>query len=267
MDHVSGINYKQEYTDVYKELIIPPDDRGEPAMEINYLHIWPRDEFILIALPNKNHSFTATLFMPKKRFSAIKDENDVIKFFNCHFHDVIPLIGKEKLAADYFRNNTNGFKSIKCDPHYIEEGALLMGDAAHAMVPFYGQGMNTGFEDCFIFSNLLQQYGNDLYKAAKQYNEERRKDTYAICDLALENYTKLRTHVNSKFYNIERKVDGLLHWLFPRSFIPLYSMVAFSTIPYSTVVKRNKKQRQIVQKSFIVMFITLLLLIIAVYIN
>ena len=261
MDHVSGVNYSQRYIDApYKQLSIPPNDKGEHALERNYLHIWPRGEFVLIALPNPDYSFTATLFMPKEKFKAIDDQDKFLAFFNDHFHDAIPLIGKKNLVADYFANSESNFKSIKCDTLYAEEGVLLMGDAAHAMVPFYGQGMNTGFEDCLIFSELLQQHGKDLHKAASQYAKERCKDTHAICDLALENYIKLRSRVNSRFYHLERKFEEILYWLFPDDFKPQYSMVAFTRIPYSTVVAIDARQKKIVKYGPIVFIISLYLL-------
>lgn len=134
-----------------------------------------------------------------------------------------------------------------------------MGDAAHAMVPFYGQGMNTGFEDCLIFSELLQQHGKDLHKAASQYAEERCKDTHAIVDLALENYIKLCSGVNSTWYHLERKFEEVLYWLFPNDFKPQYSMVAFTRIPYSTVVAIDAKQKKIVK------YVPLLILVLSFY--
>ena len=259
MDHFSGVNYTQHYIDApYKQLNIPPNDNGEHALECNYLHVWPRGEFVLIALPNLDYSFTATLFMPKEKFKAIDDQDKLLTFFNDYFPDAVPLIGEERLVADYLENRERNFKSIKCDTLYTE-GVLLMGDAAHAMVPFYGQGMNTGFEDCLIFSELLQQHGKNLHKAVSQYAEERCKDTHVIVDLALENYIKLRSRVNSSWYHLERKFEEVLYWLFPNDFKPQYSMVAFTRIPYSTVVAIDARRKRIVKYG------PLLILIISFY--
>lgn len=247
MDRHSGLDYSQEYTEhAYKELTIPADN-DEYTMKHNYLHIWPRNEFMLIALPNPDCTFTATLFMPRTMFAAIKSQNDLLQFFQQYFPDVIPKIGQSKLVEDYFKNAVGKFVSVKCYPHYIEEGVLLLGDAAHAMVPFYGQGMNAGFEDCLVFSQLLKQHEGDLHKAARQYSADRYKDTHAICDLALYNYTEMRSHVNSRLFLLRRRLDRWLFWLFPQYFIPLYSMVTFSRIPYNTVVQRAARQDRMVQ--------------------
>lgn len=252
MDRHSGLNYSQDYTQhAYKELIIPPNKNGEYAMKPNYLHIWPRQEFMLIALPNPDQSFTATLFMPKTRFAAINDQDELLRFFQHHFPDVIPRIGQQRLVEDYFKNVVGKFVSVKCHPHYTE-GALLLGDAAHAMVPFYGQGMNAGFEDCLVFSELLKKHGGDLDKAASQYSTERYKDSHAICDLALYNYIEMRSHVSSRLFLLRRRLDRLLFWLFPRYFIPLYSMVTFSRIPYSTVIEQAARQDRMVQRGLTV---------------
>ena len=256
MDRYSGLKYSQDYTEhAYKELTIPADNDGY-IMEPNYLHIWPRHEFMLIALPNPDGTFTITLFMPRTIFAAIKNQDDLLRFFQQHFPDLIPKIGQAKLVEDYFINAVGKFVSVKCYPHYIEEGALLQGDAAHAMVPFYGQGMNAGFEDCLVFSQLLKQHGGDLYKASSQYSTGRYKDAHAICDLALYNYTEMRSHVSSGLFLLRRRLDRWLYWLFPQCFIPLYSMVAFSRIPYSMVVQQAAWQDRMVQYG--VMFVSVL---------
>ena len=256
MDHYSGLDYSQTYIEhAYKELTIPAHN-DDYAMEPNYLHIWPRHEFMLLALPNPDCSFTVTLFMPKNMFAAIKDKDDLLRFFQQHFPDVIPMIGQQKLVEDYFKNILGKLLSVKCYPYYIEEGAVLLGDAAHAMVPFYGQGMNTGFEDCLVFSQLLKQHNGDLNKAANQYSMDRHKDAYAICDLALDNYVVIRSQVSSKLFRLRRRLDHWLYWLFPRHFIPLYSMVAFSRIPYNTAKEQAAMQDRMVQRG--VLFVSLL---------
>jgi len=249
MDRQSGLNYNQEYIPHdYKELTIPADPKtGKYALDKNHLHIWPRHEFMLIALPNLDQSFTVTLFMPREIFAGIKNSGNIVQFFKQHFPDVIPVIGQERLIKDFLTNETGKLVSLKCWPHYIEEGSLILGDAAHAMVPFYGQGMNAGFEDCLVFSELLQQNG-DLHKAGRLYSEIRYKDSYAICDLAMYNYIEMRSHVNSPVFRLRRRLDRFLHWLFPRDYVPLYTMVSFTRIPYSKVVERAAKQDILVRR-------------------
>jgi len=248
MDHHSGLNYSQEVIPIdYNELTIPADpNTNDYALAKNYLHIWPRQSFMLIALPNCDHSFTANLFMPRETFANIKNSEDILQFFQEHFSDIIPKIGRERLVKEFFTIVTGKLMSLKCWPHYIEEGALLLGDAAHVMVPFYGQGMNAGFEDCLVFSELLQQFG-DLHKAARLYSEKRYKDSYAICDLSMYNYLEMRSHVVNPMFLLRRQFDQYLHWLFPRNYIPLYAMVSFTRIPYSQVVQRAAKQDKLVQ--------------------
>jgi len=249
MDRQSGLNYTQEIiSHAYKELTIPADpNTNDFALAENYLHIWPRHTFMLIALANPDQSFTANLFMHKEMFTDLKNSDDVLQFFQKHFPDIIPKIGRERLVKNFLMNKTGQMMSVKCWPHYIKEGALLLGDAAHAMVPFYGQGMNAGFEDCLLFSELLQQNG-DLHIAARLYSEERYKDSYAICDLSMYNYHEMRSHVSNPKFLLRRQLDRYLQWLFPRHFIPLYTMVSFTRIRYSKVVEQAVKQDELVKR-------------------
>ena len=241
------LNYHQEYIDHgYKELSMPPNTIGEYSMAPNYLHIWPRENFMMIALPNSDHSFTLTLFMPYELFSAIETEEDLLAFFMKQFSDSIDKIGVERLVHDYFNNPVGQLVSVKCYPHFMAESVLIIGDAAHAVVPFYGQGMNAGFEDCLIYYELLNQENNNLVKAATLYSASHWRDSHAIADLSLYNYNEMRSHVNSQLFLIRKKVDNVLHMLFPRIFVPLYTMVAFTRMPYHTVVRNNYIQQKVV---------------------
>ena len=243
------LNYSQEYiTHGYKELTMPPNKAGGYTLSPNYLHIWPRHEFMMIALPNKDCSFTVTLFMPFDKFDSIETEEDLLGFFMNHFPDAVTHIGRELLVGEYFRNSTGSLISVKCRPHCMNS-TLILGDAAHAVVPFYGQGTNAGFEDCLVYYNYLESFDNNLAKAAAQYNETRWKDAHTIADLSIHNYQVMRSNVTSRFFLFRKYIDNALNWMFPRSFVPLYSMVAFSRIPYHEVEERSSRQRRLVSYS------------------
>lgn len=240
------LDYSQEYIEHgYKELTMPAQD-GEFAMNENYLHIWPRREFMMIALPNQDRSFTLTLFMPFKIFESIDTVEGLLAFFMKNFHDSVTKIGVNKLAHDFFNNPTGSLISVKCQPHFMADSVVILGDAAHAVVPFYGQGMNAGFEDCLLFSECLSKNDDNLVLAANQYADTHWRDCHAIADLSMHNYTEMRLHVSSPFFLFRKHVDNFLHFLFPNWFVPLYSMVAFSRTPYHEVVVRNHRQRKVV---------------------
>ena len=241
------LDYTQAYIEHgYKELTMPPADDGQFAMDEKCLHIWPRGEFMMIALPNQDCTFTLTLFMPFSVFRSIDTEEDLLAFFVKHFPDSVPKIGANKLVRDYFRNPTGSMIYVKCKPHFMADSMLILGDAAHAVVPFYGQGMNAGFQDCLLFYQQLVQTGDNLVKAAGLYSETHWRDCHTIADLSLYNYLEMRSHTTSSSYLLRRLVDNLLHRLFPQAFIPLYTMVSFSDIPYSEVVARHRSQRRLV---------------------
>ncbi|XP_069090608.1 kynurenine 3-monooxygenase isoform X2 [Pleurodeles waltl] len=181
-------SYSQEYIPHgYKELTIPPKD-GEFAMKPNYLHIWPRNTFMMIALPNLDKSFTCTLFMPFENFEQLTTGDEVLEFFKTYFPDSIQFIGEQALKRDYFLLPPQALISVKCSSFHIGTKCVLMGDSAHAMVPFYGQGMNAGFEDCLLFSELMDQYQNDIKVCLPEFSRLRVPDAHAISDLAMYNY-------------------------------------------------------------------------------
>ena len=248
------LNYSQEYIEHgYKELTLPPSAYGEFQIAANYLHIWPRNEFMMIALPNQDRSFTLTLFMPLKVFDSIETEEELLAFFMKHFPDSVEKIGVQRLVQDFFANPTCRLISVKCTPHFMADSTVILGDAAHAIVPFYGQGMNAGFEDCLVFYEFLTQFKNDIKEAASAYSNSHWKDCHAIANLSMYNYLEMRSHVNSYTFLLRKKLDNFLHAIFPSFFIPLYSMVAFSRIPYHTVVERSRRQRKLVNWSLAVL--------------
>ena len=244
------LDYSQVYIEHgYKELSMPPTAEGEYAMPVNYLHIWPCHEFMMIALPNPDCSFTLTLFMPFKVFKTIETEEDLLAFFMKHFPDSIDKIGPEQLVKEFFQNPTGSMISVKCFPYYLDSRTLILGDAAHAVVPFYGQGMNAGMEDCLVFDECLSDVGGkDLHTSAQKYSDIRWKDGHAIADLSMYNYTEMRSHVTSRSFLLRKYVDNFLHLLFPHSFIPLYTMVAFTRLPYHLIIERDRRQKALVSR-------------------
>uniref|UniRef100_A0A667ZSZ6 Kynurenine 3-monooxygenase n=1 Tax=Myripristis murdjan TaxID=586833 RepID=A0A667ZSZ6_9TELE len=233
----SRFNYSQTYIPHgYLELTIPPRN-GEFAMKPNYLHIWPRNTFMMIALPNMDRTFTLTLFMPFDDFEKITMGDELMSFFQKYFPDSIPLIGVEALKRDFFRMPAQAMVSVKCSPYHIGSSCVLMGDAAHAVVPFYGQGMNAGFEDCLVFDEIMEQFNEDFSAVLPEYSRVRVPDDHAIADLAMYNYIEMRAHVNSKWFLFRKYIDNILHFFMPKTIIPLYTMVTFTRIRYHEAVK------------------------------
>ncbi|KAF8924678.1 kynurenine 3-monooxygenase, mitochondrial precursor [Haplosporangium bisporale] len=220
-------------------------------MDPEHLHIWPRHKFMMIALPNPDKSFTVTLFMPFANFEMIHNEQDLLKFFEEYFTDAVTLMGKDLLIKEYFKNPKGSLVMIRANPYHYKDRCIILGDAAHSMVPFYGQGMNCGFEDVRILDGLLSEFNvkathdegdNSLEKALQAYTDRRAKDLKAICELALYNYTEMRHGVTSPVYLMRKKVESWLHLLVPTKVIPLYTMVSFSNRPYSEAYARHHSQ-------------------------
>merc|ERR1719468_1463138 len=190
-------NYSQTYIPhAYMELCMP-EINGDFAMPPNYLHIWPRGQFMMIGLPNQDKTFTLTLFMPTSTFESITDRESLLQFFRENFRDSINLIGKEKLISDYFSNKALPLVSVKCNPYNVSGKAVIMGDAAHAMVPFYGQGMNCGMEDCLVLEDALERHRDNLENSLDEFSKNRNPDAEAMCDLALYNsvtFSRMRYH-------------------------------------------------------------------------
>uniref|UniRef100_A0A8D0KU34 Kynurenine 3-monooxygenase n=1 Tax=Strix occidentalis caurina TaxID=311401 RepID=A0A8D0KU34_STROC len=246
-------NYSHEYIPHgYMELTIPPKD-GDFAMEPNYLHIWPRNTFMMIALPNMDKSFTCTLFMPFEEFEKLTTGEQVLSFFQTYFPDAIPLIGERELKHDYFLLPAQAMISVKCSSYHLASQCVLMGDAAHAVVPFYGQGMNAGFEDCLVFDELMDQFHNDLGVCLPEFSRLRVPDDHAISDLAMYNYVEMREHVNSMWFIFRKHVDNFLHTLMPSTIVPLYTMVTFTRIRYHEALQRWKWQKKIINRGLFVM--------------
>lgn len=240
-------DYQQDYIDHgYKELHIPPGVDGSFQLEKNYLHIWPRESFMMIALPNPDGSFTCTLFFPFEgtpSFDTVKTKQDVEKFFSEIFPDAKALM--PELLQDFENNPTSSLVTIKCYP-WVRNKTLLIGDAAHGIVPFYGQGMNAGFEDCRILNDLLNKHNDNWDIVLPEFQKERKPDTDAIADLALDNFIEMRDLVADADFLLRKKIEGKLYELYPDKWIPLYPMVTFmDTMRYSDALRIGRKQKQI----------------------
>lgn len=229
----------------YKELSIPPGENGEFQIEKEALHIWPRGGYMLIALPNPDGSFTLTLFMPctgPNSFDEIDTEARLIQFFEENFPDVLPLISN--LTQEFFDNPTGSLATIRCAPWYFKDKALVLGDAAHAIVPFHGQGMNCGFEDCHTFNQLMDNV-SDWESFFREVAEARKPNADAIADLALDNYIEMRDSVRDPGYLLRKQIAFQLEQWFPDKFSPRYSMVMFHRIPYAQAKHLGEIHKQL----------------------
>jgi kynurenine 3-monooxygenase len=248
-EKIERFNYSQSYLDHgYKELTIPPAANGDFAMDPNALHIWPRGQFMLIALPNLDRSFTCTLFFPFEgnlSFQELTSKEKVLDFFEKTFPDAVPLM--PTLTEDFFMNPTSSLVTIKCSP-WVNNKCMLIGDAAHAIVPFYGQGMNAGFEDCLVLNDLLDQLNDDWNYVLPEYQKSRKPNGDAIADLAIQNFIEMRDLVADPKFLLRKKIEAKLYDLFPDKWVPLYSMVTFSNIPYSTAKSIGMKQTIFMEK-------------------
>ena len=242
-------NTEMQYIDIehsYKELTILPDN-NEYQLEPNSLHIWPRRDMMIIALPNTDKSFTCTLFMKSKgenSFESFNTKKSLISFFETNFSDLLPLI--HNLESDYFTHPIGKLIGVKTPDWYFANKALIIGDAAHATVPFYGQGMNAAFEDCYVLSNIINSNLNSSWEDIfKYYVKSRKNDADTVLKLSMENYEVMRNDVLDNQFLRKQQLAFLLNEQFPNQFIPIYTMVSFTTIPYATALKRSKIQDMI----------------------
>ncbi|CAE6504132.1 unnamed protein product [Rhizoctonia solani] len=284
----------------YFELSIPPGRGldGEPTflLDPNHLHIWPRHSFMLIALPNKDRSFTCTLFAPTKDLDQLDTTDKFVAWFEVHFRDALEHIGRDRLIASFERNPRNSLICVKANPYHYKDRVIIIGDAAHAMTPFYGQGLNCGLEDVRVLMNMLLSFGvsstvsateapnedKQLSQALAYYSEHRHQDLVAICDLAIGNYVELRHSVTTPIYRLRKWIDGTLaafteavSWqnlvpilaqtTFPvdtaKGWIPLYTMVTFRPdISYSIAQRKAQEQAKLITKVGILMIVLVVLL-------
>lgn len=267
MQQIPLFEFSQKYIEHgYLELSIP-SERGD-RMTPNHLHIWPRGQFMMIALPNQDLSWTVTLFMPFLIFGQLSTKEKVLEFFRETFPDSISLIGENELFEMFSEHKPSTLVSIKCKPYHVGSKFLIIGDAAHAMVPFYGQGnltdwlfkfkfllsildffifsgMNAGFEDCSLLNKLLDENEGNIGESIKKFSEFRVESAQAICDLALYNYEEMRNLVTKPTYRMRRILDNVLFRLFPDKWIPLYNSISFSHIDYLKCLENRKWQNNV----------------------
>jgi kynurenine 3-monooxygenase len=247
MLQIKRFNFSQQYLDYgYKELTIPHAKGGAHALDRNALHIWPRGNYMLIALPNIDGTFASILFLPfagPDSFGQLTTRSAVVEFFGSQFLDAARLM--PDLAENFFANPTGSMVTIKCSPWHVAQRLLLLGDAAHAIVPFFGQGINCGFEDCTCLLDLIDRHGTDWSQVFLKFEEARKVNTDAIADLAVENFVEMRDRVADPRFLFRKKVELALEAKYPLLFVPKYAMVTFHRIPYAIALKRGITQDQI----------------------
>lgn len=250
MQKTDRFNYQQFYLDHgYKELFIPAGKNNSYLLDKNALHIWPRGEYMLIALANEDGSFTCTLFFPFEgatSFQSIDNKEKLFEFFKSTFADALELM--PTLEQDYFGNPTSSLVTVKCSPWNLADKVLLMGDSSHAIVPFYGQGMNSGFEDVSIFDEIFENNQRNWVLSFKEFSKTRKKDADAIADLALQNFIEMRDLVADEMFLLRKKIEKKIYAKHPKKWMPLYSQVTFSHIPYSEALKKGKEQEKIMDE-------------------
>lgn len=237
-------NFSQSFLEHgYKELEIPPGPNGTHLIEKNALHIWPRDQFMIIALPNLDGSFTVTMFHPYEGEEGLNNLNDKPKveaFFKKYFAHLIPFM--PNYLDDFFNNPTGTLGTIKCNPWQAYGKTVVMGDAAHAIVPFYGQGMNASFEDVRVFDEMIDQYNGNWSQILPAFQEERVENANAIADLALDNFYEMQDKVNDPVFIKKRNLERILEQTYP-DYYSKYSMVTFKpTLPYAKAMELGRKQ-------------------------
>ena len=235
----------------YKELEIPADINGNHIISKEHLHIWPRGDYMLIALPNMDGSFTVTLFLSYSEglynFDNLVTEEKIIEFFKKDFPDALSLI--PDVLKEFENNPTGKLGTIKCYPWSYKGNTLLLGDSSHAIVPFYGQGMNASFEDVYVFDNVLNQFEGDWLTVFSEFQKQRKIDTDAIADLAIDNYYEMRDHVANPLFKEKRIVEMNLEKYFPTEYFSKYSLVTFNEyIGYHEAMTKGRAQDKVLLK-------------------
>jgi kynurenine 3-monooxygenase len=242
-----GFTFGQDYLDAeYKELTIPARASGDFALDPDALHIWPRGDSMMIALPNLDRSFTCTLFWPHERFAALETDAQIRDHFARHYPDAAPLM--PELIDDYRNNPSGSLVTITCHP-WVHRGdratVALVGDAAHAIVPFFGQGANCALEDCVEIDRCLDESGDDWARALSSYEPRRKANCDAIAEMALENFVEMRDRVNSRVFRTKTATAHALERALPGHYVSRYELVSFTTIPYAEIPDRMRRQNRV----------------------
>ncbi|WP_420602495.1 FAD-dependent oxidoreductase [Flagellimonas sp.] len=249
MQRRSRFDYSQDFIDVgYKELTIPPNEDGTHKLDKNSFHIWPRGRFMLIAMPNIDGSFTCTLFLPfegEVSFESITTEEEAKGFFKTYFPNVRKEI--ENLTEDFFKNPTSAMVTMKCYPWTYWNKVALVGDSAHAIVPFYGQGMNAGFEDIYVLNELIKKHGDDWDVIFDKYQKQRKPNADAIAELSYRNFIEMSSKTADPLFLLQKKIEKWFAAKHPNKWIPVYSRVTFSERPYAEALAIGDRQEKIMQ--------------------
>lgn len=250
MQRQSMFDYSQEFLPIgYKELNIPANADGSHKLDKNSFHIWPRGEYMLIALPNLDGSFTCTLFMPfegQNSFESLTDKKEVEAFFEKNLPDTIDVI--PKLTEDFFKNPTSTLVTMKCYPWTYEDKIALIGDACHAIVPFYGQGMNAGFEDISVLNEMIAKYGDNWKTIFQEYQKSRKPNADAIAELSYRNFVEMSSKTADEKFLLQKKIEKAFSDKHPDKWIPLYSRVTFSDRPYAEALAIGDYQNSIMEQ-------------------
>jgi len=250
MQRQNRFDYSQYFLNIgYKELTIPANADGSHKIDSNSFHIWPRGEFMLIALSNDDGSFTCTLFMPfegENSFEKIDTEEKLTVFFNEYFSDTKDLI--PNLQHDYFTNPTSSLVTMQCYPWTYKDKVALIGDSAHAIVPFYGQGMNAGFEDITALSDLLDKFPDDIQTVFEKYQEIRKPNADAIAELSYRNFIEMSTKTADADFLLQKKIEAWFTKLHPEKWLPLYDRVTFSLNPYEDALAIGDSQKMVMDE-------------------
>lgn len=250
MQRQSMFNYSQEFLEIgYKELHIPANADGTHKLDKNSLHIWPRGNFMLMALANLDGSFTCTLFMPHKgenSFEQLTDKETLVAFFAHYFPDTQEVI--PNLVEDFFKNPKSYLVTMKCFPWTHNDKVALIGDACHAIVPFYGHGMNAGFEDITVLNEMIDLYGDDWEQIFKAYENSRKPNTDAIAELSYRNFMEMSNKTADAKFLLQKKIEKWFFEKHPDKWMPLYSRVTFSHQPYAEALAEGDRQHAIMQE-------------------
>jgi kynurenine 3-monooxygenase len=250
MQRQSMFNYSQEFLSLgYKELHIPANADGSHKIDKNSLHIWPRGNFMLMALANLDGSFTCTLFMPhqgENSFESVQDVAALEAFFATHFPDTADVI--PDLVHDFFKNPTSVLVTMKCFPWTHLDKVALIGDACHAIVPFYGHGMNAGFEDITVLNQMMQKYGDDWTQIFTAYQESRKPNADAIAELSYRNFMEMSTKTADNHFLLQKRIEKWFSDKHPDKWMPLYSRVTFSLQPYIEALAFGNQQHEIMEE-------------------